>query len=40
VNEIESKNEDADEQDKILVQIIDYSDRILYNDIKEEQNFS
>lgn len=38
MNVIES--EDSGEDDKILIQIIDYSDRILYNSIKEEQHFS
>ena len=33
-------NEDSEEEDKILVQVIDYSDRFLYNSMKEEQNFS
>ena len=33
-------NDDSEEEDKILVQVIDYSDRILYNSMKEEQNFS
>ena len=32
--------DDEEEQDKILVQIIDYSDRFLFNSMKEEQNFS
>ena len=34
MNIIES--EDQNECDKILIQIIDYSDRILYNSMKEE----
>ena len=34
-------NDESEEQaDKILVQVIDYSDRFMYNSIKEEQNFS
>ena len=35
MNVIES-NADKSEPDKILIQIIDYSDRFLYNSIKEE----
>ena len=40
MNTIESDNKSNDEPDKILIQIIDYSDRFLYNIMKEEQNFS
>ena len=42
MNVIETQNnndEDENETEKILVQIIDYSDRFLYNAIIEEQNF-
>lgn len=37
---IVKSQDDEEEADKILIQIIDYSDRILYNQIKEEQSFS
>ena len=40
MNTIESDNKSNGEPDKILIQIIDYSDRFLYNIMKEEQNFS
>ena len=35
MNKVQSQDND-DDSEKILVQIIDYSDRILYNQIKEE----
>ena len=35
MNKVQSQDND-DDSEKILVQIIDYSDRILYNQMKEE----